>query len=111
MKTLLIILTILVCACHERNQTITDSRDYNRYLSNAINTSVNPLNEEIKFWSDRLDRNSKDEVAMIKLAGLSAGHFKISGEISELELSDSLYHSILKIKQAGSVEIYQCLGS
>ena len=111
MKTLLITLTILVCSCHERNQTITDLRDYDRYLSNAINTSVNPLDEEVKFWLDRLDRNSKDEVAVTKLAGLYAGHFKISGEVSDLEVSDSLYHTILKIKQAGSVEIYQRLAA
>ena len=50
--------------------SITDTRDYDRYLSNAINTSVNPLVEEIKFWSDRLDRNSKDEVAVVKTRGV-----------------------------------------
>ena len=109
MKTLLIIVTIFVCACHERNQTITDARDYDRYLLNAINASVNPLDEQIKFWKDRLDRNSNDEVAVVKLAGLYAGHFKTSGEISDLQLSDSLYHTVLKIKPAGSVEIYQSL--
>jgi tetratricopeptide (TPR) repeat protein len=111
MKTLLIILTIFACSCCNRNPTITDPRDYDQYLSNTINTSVNPLFEEIKFWSDRFDRNSKDEVAMIKLAGLHAGRFKTSGDISDLERSDSLYHAILKSKPAGSVEIYQSLAA
>ena len=47
----------------------------------------------------------------LKLAGLYASHFKISGEISDLELSDSLYHTILKANPTGSVEIYQSLAA
>jgi tetratricopeptide (TPR) repeat protein len=111
MKTLLIVLPILICSCCDQNQSIVDPRDYDRYLSYSMAASANSVKEEMKFWSDRLDRNSKDEVAMIKMAGLYAGHFKISGDIRDLELSDSLYQSFLKNIPAGSVEIYQNLAT
>jgi len=111
MKTLLIILTILVCFGCKRNQTITDAGDYDRYLSYSMSTSSNRLVEEMKFWSERVAENSKDELAMTKLAGLHAAHFKMSGDVRDLELSDSLYEAILKTKPAGSVEIYQSLST
>jgi tetratricopeptide (TPR) repeat protein len=111
MKTLLIVFAILICACCDRNHTITDRRDYDKYLSYSMSTSVNPVVEEMKFWSDRLFLNSKDEVALLKVAGLHASHFKVSGDIRDLELSDSLYHSILKTRTAGSVELYHNLAT
>ncbi|HEX6892119.1 MAG TPA: hypothetical protein VF141_15535, partial [Chryseolinea sp.] len=111
MKTLLIVFTIFICACCGTNHTVTDPRDYDKYLSYSLSTSVDPVVEEMKFWSDRLDRNSQDEVAMIKIAGLHAAHFKISGDVRDLQLSDSLYQSMLKTKPAGSVEIYQSLAT
>jgi tetratricopeptide (TPR) repeat protein len=111
MKTLLFVFTILICASCDSNHTITDPRDYDKYLSYSMSTSIDPVVKEMKFWSDRLKENARDEIAMSKVAGLYAARFKISGDVRDLQLSDSLYQSMLKTKAAGSVEIYHSLAT
>ena len=112
MKTIpLLILTILIWSCKDRTETVVNPRDYDDYLTFYTNASSDASTEEIRFWLERLNQNSHDEVAVLKLAGLYSARFKISGEISDLEVSDSLYHSVLKTKPAGSVEIYHSLAT
>ena len=52
------------------------ARDYDRvFVKCNQRRQLIRLAEEIKFWSDRLDRNSKDEVAVIKTRGFACGSF------------------------------------
>jgi tetratricopeptide (TPR) repeat protein len=111
MKTLLLVSIVLICSCCDRKQTLTDPHDYNMYLAYAIPASADPLLEEMKFWMRRLERNSKDDVAIVKVAGLHASQFKLSGNIKDLEISDSLYQSVLKTIPGGSVDLYHSLAT
>ena len=112
MKTIpLLILTLLIFSRCEQRATIVDPRDYNVYLTYTRNVSGEATDEQIMFWSDRLDRNPQDEVAALKIAGLYSARFKISGWLSDLEISDSIYHAALSKRPGGSVEIYQCLAT
>lgn len=112
MKTIpLLILTILLWSCDDRTETVVNPRDYDDYLTYSTNVSTDATIEEIRFWLERLHQNSKDEVAVLKLAGLYSGRFKVSGEIKDIKVSDSLYQSVLKTRPAGSVEIYHCLAT
>jgi hypothetical protein len=112
MKTIpLLILTILLWSCDDRTETVVNPRDYDDYLTYSTNVSTDAMIEEIRFWLERLHQNSKDEVAVLKLAGLYSGRFKVSGEIKDIKVSDSLYQSVLKTRPAGSVEIYHCLAT
>ena len=107
----LLILTILVWSCDTPTETVVDPRDYDNYLTYLANVSPDATTEEIRFWSERLNQKSQNEVAVLKLAGLFSGRFKISGEIKDIKVSDSLYHSVLKTNASGSVEIYHCLAT
>lgn len=113
MKTIpLLLLIILIGSCEYRNETIVDPRDYNKYLTPLKKVNGNATEEQITFWSERLQSNSRDEVALIKLAGLYSGRFKLSGQMTDLQLSDSLYQSVLaNVPDGGGVEIYHCLAT
>lgn len=107
----LLMLSLLLWSCQLQTDAVVDPRDYNTYLDEITSSSANTNDEEIRFWSERLDRNSKDEVALSKLAGLYAARFRVSGEIRDMEVSDSLYNHVLRANPEGVVEIYQSLAA
>lgn len=102
---------LLVISCTKEKKVITAFSDYEVYLSHSKMASNSPMQEELKFWNDRLMKNKKDEVSILKLAGLYAGRFKTSGLIQDIILSDSLYNLVLKNTPGGSVDIYHCLSA
>jgi len=102
---------MLVWSCNDRTEAVINPRDYDDYLIFFTNASNDATTEEIRFWFERLEQNSQDEVAVSKLAGLYSACFKISGEISYLEASDSLYQSVLNREPEGNVAIYHSLAT
>jgi tetratricopeptide (TPR) repeat protein len=95
----------------EEKRQITKWDDYAPYLMNTLNVSNDPIQEELKFWENRLKQNKQDEASLIKLAGLNSELFKSTGLIHHIFLSDSLYNLVLKQYPAGSVEIYHSLSA
>lgn len=110
MKTTLLIIPIfLLWSCDRQSERIADPSDYNTYLSYTTTSST--ADEEMIFWSDRLNQNSEDEVATLKLAGLYSGKFKASNDIDDIKTSDSLYQAVLNTTPGGKVGIYQSLAT
>ncbi len=105
----IVLLPCLLLACNEKS-AITDREDYKQYLANdqVILTSGN---EEIAFWKDRLATKKDDEAAILKLAALFAEDFKSFGDVSRLQMSDSLYHMALKKSPLDNAFIYQSLAA
>jgi tetratricopeptide (TPR) repeat protein len=103
---------VILCAfgCSFKKDTITDPKDYQRYLNGVQLASDNSIAREIKFWKERLKHMPGDEASIVRLAGLNAELFKETGIIEHLGTSDSLYTLILK-KDTLTVEILQALAA
>ncbi len=103
-------IAVLLSACSDRGQSVTDFKDYESYLSLSQAVSSGPVNEELKFWSDRLKKNN-DDASLIKLGALYSELFKETGLAEHIVLSDSLYKEAQKRNAEGLVEIYQALAA
>jgi predicted Zn-dependent protease len=103
-------IAVLLYACSDRRQSVTDFKEYESYLSLSQAVSSNPVNEELKFWNDRLKKNG-DEASLIKLGALHSELFKETGLVEHIVLSDSLYKQAQKRNPDGLVEIYQALAA
>ena len=112
MKTYLIIFLIFFLAsCAEEKRQVTKWEDYASYLENTRVVSNDPIQDEINFWQDRLEKNRHDEASLVKLAGLHSELFKSTGLVHHILLSDSLYQVALKQSPQGSVAVYHSLSS
>ena len=67
------------------------------------------IDEEIKFWKKRFDRNADDIVSRTKIASLLGKRFARSGNIKELHQSDSLYKLVLAYNRTTSSSTYRLI--
>ena len=112
MKTnpILFLMLLLVVSCaKEKREAIASYSDYEKYITFSRSVSPDSKSEEFKFWRGRVEKNKNDETSILKLAGLFAERFKASGQIEDIQASDSLYNHVLKNTPGGSVDIYHCL--
>jgi len=112
MKTISILTLILLFAlsCDKKKKTVAAFVDYAPYLT-ISKASSDLSKEELRFWNGRLVQNQDDDVALVKLAGLYAERFKTTGQIQDILLSDSLYHSSFSSTLGGNVDILHCLAT
>ncbi len=102
MKSFLLSITllILVCSCSEEKKVVTKSADYERYLMANKLVSNYSIDADLIFWQDRLNRTPADEASKIKIAGLHAANFRKTGNVDELQKSDSMYQNLLNTTQS-----------
>src|SRR5688572_10763887 len=93
---LIIFLLFSLVSCMEGKRQITKWDDYAPYLVNNRNVSNDPIQEELKFWENRLEQNKQDEASLVKLGALNSELFRSTGLIHHILLSDSLYNLVLK---------------
>lgn len=88
------IITILVVAvffgCQEKAEKITDSNDYDKYLSTHHTPSKDAVEMELQFWQTRFNNDSTHLMEMGRLSGIHAALFGSTGDISELKISEKL---------------------
>ena len=88
------IITILVVAvffgCQEKAEKITDSNDYDKYLSTHHTPSKDAVEKELQFWQTRFNNDSTHLMEMGRLSGIHASLFGNTGDISELKTSEKL---------------------
>ncbi len=111
MKNLVTFILLFLASCSEEKKQITKWEDYAIYLTNTQAASNEPIQQELKFWKDRLQKNEQDETALVKLAGLHSELFKSTGFVDHILLSDSLYHQVLEQYPDGNVEVYHSLSA
>lgn len=64
------------------------------------------INDEIKFWENRLGKDTGNFVDMLQLASNHILRFKANGDVTDLQIADSFYaNSLHKVKDA-EPEIY-----
>jgi hypothetical protein len=99
MKNLIIFafsLLLLGCA-REKFQKITSAQDYEKYLASNEKLSINDGLKELSFWQSRLTKDSIDLIALNKIAGLHTILFALTGEVSNLYLSEKLIKKSLAL--------------
>jgi len=112
MKTTpILFVIILITSCTQPQKEISSFADYERYLRPAQSVSNDPKEEEFRFWTERLSTNHNDATALLKIAGLFAERFKLTGQIQDIVMSDSLYTAVLRFTPEDNVSIYHCLAA
>lgn len=100
---------VFVISCSQKQKPIANSADYEAYLTFKQVNKTYSIEEDLKFWNDRLIQRPNDESSLIKLAGLHSANFKKTGDVKEMIASDSLYRYILSQQKNPSVGIYLAL--
>lgn len=89
---LVVFAAALLAACsHKKN--IIHPKHYNPFLSDEkrIEKEIGKINAEIRFWQQRLARDTGSYVDEAKLAGLYSLRFRLNHQVQDLHTSDSLY--------------------
>lgn len=94
--TLAFLLLVIGCA-REKSQKITSVLDYEKYLSSNEKPSIDAALKELSFWQSRLKKDSINLIALTKIAGLHATLFALTGEVSNLYISEKLIKKSLHL--------------
>lgn len=90
---------------------IAKSADYEVYLNEGhLEKTEKTLAERTSFWEKKLREQPKNFVYQTKLAGQYAAWFKLNGDVSKLNQSDSLLH-IVNERYPNRVGTLQALAS
>jgi tetratricopeptide (TPR) repeat protein len=109
-----VIALLCFCSCTSNSPRITRAEDYDRYLklkSPSFLRSLQNIDTDISFWSQRLKKIPLDLVSRVKLASLYASRFKIAGDIQNIHTSDSLYLLANPLIKIGSSSVYKALAA
>jgi tetratricopeptide (TPR) repeat protein len=108
------LLLFSLIACKSSFRRVTHAKDYEMYMKTRSQESLHSLqiiNEDIKFWNQRLEKTKTDPVSRVKLAGLYSSRFKVTGNINDIHASDSLYLLANPLIKIGSSSVYKALAA
>jgi tetratricopeptide (TPR) repeat protein len=108
MKQLLFIALVVLIGCAEKKEQIASPADYESYLT-MKQVRQYSIEDDMKFWNDRLKTVPTDGASTIKLAGLYSALFRETGDMNHLRYSDSLYHHLLKLPTEEKSGLYLAL--
>jgi tetratricopeptide (TPR) repeat protein len=78
-------------SCTPGNRPIARNKDYAFVMKgDAVNVSVEKINQEISFWEQRLQQDTGSYVNMAELARYQLSLFKANGNVHHLHKGDSL---------------------
>jgi Tfp pilus assembly protein PilF len=101
---------IFITACHQ--SPVTHLSDYAQYLQPGNrNAGLQFIDEELSFWSSRLQQMPGDIISSSKIAGLLTRRFSYSGDIREIKKADSLYQLVNKLNRINSSSTYRSLAA
>ncbi len=108
-------LLIALNGCKSSIHPITRIADYEPYVKTTSPASLHSLqliNGDMHFWSERLKNGIPyDPVSRVKLAALFAAKFKMGGNINDIHTSDSLYLLANPLIKMGSSSVYRALAA
>jgi tetratricopeptide (TPR) repeat protein len=107
----LILIFFALLSCNEETEKIVNPWQYKKHVTLAMsNKSLHDCRENISFWKSRFEKNQKDQTSLTKLASLYAESFRITGNIEEIFLSDSLF-DLVHQSNFSSAAIYRNLAA
>ena len=109
----LFIYTLLIIGCISCGRsTITDVKDYGRYLQPGhSNAALQLIDTDLLFWNTRLEQMPGDIISSSRIAGLLSRRFSYSGDIREVKEADSIYRSVNVINRVNSSATYRALAA
>ena len=103
---LLLVFLILVLGCaREKPQKITSVLEYEKYLSSDEKLSIDDALNELSFWQSRLTKDSTNIISLSKIAGLHTTLFALTGEVSNVHISEKLIKKSLHLS-ARNKDVY-----
>ena len=96
-KLIIILVTAVFFGCQEKTENITDSNDYNQYLSTKNTPSKDAIETDFEFWQKRFNNDSTHLMEMGRLSGIHAALFGRTGDISELKRAEKLIQKSLDV--------------
>lgn len=103
------ILFIFACDTKKQNQ-ITNTSDYNKYLHVAGNESVDFANKEIEFWQSKYDAAPNQKTYLGVIASKYATLFEYSGNIKNLYKTEELLTQSNEASNYSKVSTLRSLG-
>lgn len=104
-----ILIFIGAVACN-KNKPVTNREDYKEFLK-ATHKNLSQIDQEIVFWSKKLEEDGSHFGAQTKLGGLYAKRFHYSGNINEVHKADSFYKCANQLQKQFSSGIYRQLAA
>ncbi|WPR71500.1 tetratricopeptide repeat protein [Flavobacterium sp. NG2] len=81
---------LVIVSCTNSNKQITNSKDYDEYLSIRGNESVAFANDEIKFWENKYANDTVQNSYLGIIASKYATLFQYTGDIKDLYKAEEL---------------------
>ena len=79
--------TTISCNTSKTKQ-ITNSKDYQAYLNIEENTSLNLVQKDLEFWTDKINSTPNQYPYYSKMASANSQIFKLTGDIDELKKAE-----------------------
>lgn len=111
-KYFLICSIIILAGCTGKQKPIVQEKDFQSLLTTAKpNTQLQIIQTDIKFWSERLNKNRDDISSQVKLASLYNKRFQYSGAIADVQLSDRYYFAANQLQKHFGSGLYRSLAA
>lgn len=79
-----IVVAALMMSCNTKDTKITDTKDYNKFLTQADNPTLDITKKDNKFWEEKLKENENQFPYNAKIAAAQAQLFQLTGTIEHL---------------------------
>lgn len=111
--SLILLLSTILFSCQPGSspKTVINPADYSRHMAaKALNATFTQENE-IEFWSKKVQESPNSFMFLGRLAGAFFQSFKANGKIEHLHKSDSLYLKALELTPFSKASIYRALSA
>jgi tetratricopeptide (TPR) repeat protein len=106
----IIFLGMLLMACNEPKKTITNSSDYNKYLSlTEENEKLQFAKDELVFWSSKFEKAPNQSTYLSKMASANNQLFEITGQIEFLNAADAQLAQTTEMRSHSSASLERAL--
>ncbi len=110
MILLLVMIALAIVSCNEKPNQITDTNDYNQYLSVQGNESMDFAYKEIDFWQKKYDAAPNQKSYLGIIASKYATLFEYSGDIDNLYKTENLLTQLNESNNYSKVSNLRSLG-
>lgn len=85
-----ILISLVIISCEDKEQLITNSEAYSKYLSVTENQASSEAKLQLEFWNKRIKKDSLQLTALGPVASAYTQLFESTGEIKYLKLAEKV---------------------